>query len=330
MPFITHHDGKRVLSEEVSGDQKITCPFCKAELGVRGPFKDGTARHFYHLSDSRPTNCSNSTGGPGESDTHRKLKSLAVSALRQHFSGQYHRCEPEVKLDVSSTDTDVDERRADALLEFTEENVFYGRGIIVEVQHLNRGKNRRGTTHDHLKKEFSVYWATPEEFQDNQFLIEELESSFSESKPAAFSIYHDDPPLLETPEPLPVSEEDGEPFSLTDPVPQCAHEFVPHRVGKICVRCNLKLRRCFFDENQERLRPRNLLPQYIQRETFLAADTTSVEHPVAVKDVENHGEPPDHQHHWGSDFGVFTEQQFRCMRCEAVMFIQDEHIAIQH
>ncbi|MFC7116730.1 hypothetical protein ACFQH2_19740 [Natronoarchaeum sp. GCM10025703] len=104
-----------------------------------------------------------------ESEMHQKLKSLAVSALRQRFEGEYSRCDPETVLKVPNTATRPDTRYADALVEFDSENRYYGKGIIVEVQYKNHAKDKFATTHDYLASEFSVIWADPSDFEEDRF-----------------------------------------------------------------------------------------------------------------------------------------------------------------
>jgi hypothetical protein len=102
------------------------------------------------------------------------MKSLAVSALRQRFD-QYARCGPEVTVDVSNTPTLTEARRADALVEFPSEdsNDYLGRGLIVEVQYANENKDFDAVTYDYLSAGYSVYWASPDDFTNDRFRIEE-------------------------------------------------------------------------------------------------------------------------------------------------------------
>jgi hypothetical protein len=67
--------------------------------------------------------------------------------LRQKFEGEYSRWGPEFTLEVSNTATLPDTRRADALIEFESENLYYGGGIIIEVQYKSHAKDKFATTH---------------------------------------------------------------------------------------------------------------------------------------------------------------------------------------
>lgn len=166
-------DGERVLPEEVDDGVDVECPSCGEELRPRGPYSDGRARHFFHLAD---TDCPG-----GESETHRKQKSLAASALRSELD-DYQRCGLEVSLDVSDTQTGVERRQADVLLEFETEHRIFGHGIIIEVQYRNRNKNIPATTYDYLTQDFSVIWADQEAFTDKRFRLDEIILDFEESE----------------------------------------------------------------------------------------------------------------------------------------------------
>lgn len=161
-----------VVPEEVENGIDVECPECGAIMRGHGPSNDGRARHFFHLSD---TDCPG-----GESDVHRKQKSLAVSALRVEIT-EYRRCELEVTIDVHDTRTGVDARRADVLLEYEEEHDVFGRGIIVEFQYRNRNKNIPATTYDYLSKGYSVIWADQDTFTNRQFLLHEIIVGFDSS-----------------------------------------------------------------------------------------------------------------------------------------------------
>ncbi len=165
-------DETPVLPEEVNNGVDVKCPECGEVMRGRGPSRDGRARHFFHLVD---TDCPG-----GESEIHRKQKSLAASALRVEIN-DFQRCELEVDVDVSDTRTGVKTRRADVLLEFKEDHSVFGRGIIVEVQYKNHNKNIPATTFDYLSKDYSVIWAGQDSFTDRQFLLSEVIGEFDDS-----------------------------------------------------------------------------------------------------------------------------------------------------
>jgi hypothetical protein len=213
MPFIGIFDNEPVTPEEIDDGTPVSCPECDGKMLPRGPFEDGRARHFYHV-----------TGGPddgnrcsgGESDPHRKMKSLAVSALRQTFP-DHTRCEPEVALDVSQTETLPDTRHADTLVEFTTPNRYYGNGIIIETQYRNHTKDLYATTHDYLSLDYSVYWATQDDFATDRLNFDHIEAKFSNQQDKAYAVYNYNPDEFST--------ELAASLDWDDPHQDCEHDW---------------------------------------------------------------------------------------------------------
>lgn len=191
MPFFGRLNNTTVIPEDVDDGVTVRCLECDGPMAPRGPFEDGRARHFHHITSTNE-NCSG-----GESDPHRKMKSLAVSTLRQQFP-DHTQCNAEITLEVADTATLPDTRRADAFLEFTTPNRYYGNGIIIEIQYRNHGKDLFATTHDYLSLDYSVYWATPADFTDDQFPFTPIESKFNNQENDAYATYHYDPDEFST------------------------------------------------------------------------------------------------------------------------------------
>ncbi len=126
MPFIACKDDRTIIPQDVDDGDTIYCTSCGGPMRVRGPFDDGRARHFYHIENVGGCTAAGATGdpGPAESETHEKLKAFAVAGLRRRFD-DYTRCDPEITIDVAATETAVDQRRADTLLEFDDVGRFH-------------------------------------------------------------------------------------------------------------------------------------------------------------------------------------------------------------
>lgn len=94
--------------------------------------KDGpeTARHFAHKA-TPDGSCPTTSGG--ESATHARCVALAVATLQDTFGDQLARLGAEEPVDVSTSGSRHQTRRADALAEFNESNAYYGNGLIIEV-----------------------------------------------------------------------------------------------------------------------------------------------------------------------------------------------------
>jgi hypothetical protein len=143
-------------------------------MHIRDP--DGRARHFVHNSGG--TDCSGVS--EGESETHERCVALAVAALVETFGEQAERIAPEVDVDVSMSGSGHRVRRADALVEFVDLNVFFGEGLAVEVQHRHEDKDVRLTTHDYLSAGHSVVWVDAEEFGDEALDWAVVEAAFAD------------------------------------------------------------------------------------------------------------------------------------------------------
>lgn len=184
MPWIGVRDGETVVPEEVADETGVECPACNDELRPRGPTEDGRARHFFHLTDP----CPGSTGG--ESDHHRKLKSLAVSRLKQVYDAdERERCRPEVAVE---TPGDGPDRRADALVEFVDDHPTLGHGLIAEVQYRNEQKDVAAVEADYLARGYSVVWLDESDFAEDRCLLDRdaLESRATTIFPDALPADH--------------------------------------------------------------------------------------------------------------------------------------------
>lgn len=164
MPFIATRNDERVIPEGVENGVTVRCPDCGDTMYPWGPASDGTARHFKH--HNRGKDC-DAVGG--ESATHAKLKSLAVSQLRIEFDG-LERHGPEIKLDAPET-PETEYRLADALIEFEERDPQLGKGLIAEVQYRNFGKDKSAVLADYLIQGYAVVWLSEDDFSTERCLL---------------------------------------------------------------------------------------------------------------------------------------------------------------
>jgi hypothetical protein len=126
---------------------------------------DNVARHFYHDNVDTVGGCEYAA----ESDLHNRCKALALAALKEQFRSVASRYGVEENVDVSFIPEGPDVRTADALLQFESRNLFFGTGIVIEVQHRNRDKDLRKVTYDYISADYSVVWLGPEHF-DEEYL----------------------------------------------------------------------------------------------------------------------------------------------------------------
>lgn len=240
MPFLAYRerggDTNLVVPEEIDDGETVFCPECSGRMRPRGGGKH-RARHFMHvdsLNEGGGVGCEGiaAESGVGESELHRKWKSLAVSALRTRFQDfDIAQCGLEETVDVSDGPSLYNERRADVLLRFadpiTNRNRFFGVGVVVEVQYQNENKDFAAVTADYLRAGYSIYWAHESDFTESQFQIERFDHAFNERWPNAFSPY-----FIEADEALvnvdgvefdPREIRDG--WTFVDPRPECGHSF---------------------------------------------------------------------------------------------------------
>ena len=157
MPFIAidQADGRPRIPVGVEDDEEVECPVCGGVMRVRGG--DYRARHFYHPRDS---------GGSCETPLHFHMKSVAVAKLEKAY--------PKSTVDIEIRANEVP-RRADVYVEFDQPQFPLGRGIAVEVQHLNDQKDITATTADYLTDERSVMWLFEENYAGTRPEYEDVE-----------------------------------------------------------------------------------------------------------------------------------------------------------
>ena len=149
------------------------------------------ARHFYHVNNPSGSSCP--TTSTGESATHARCVALAVAALKNQFKNQSERYGAEILLDVSNSGSGNKTRQADALLQFKEENPYFGKGLIIEVQHRHHEKDIKSTTHDYLYTGYSVAWLSTTDFGEHHLDYSVVNKAFAKEEWAGYSI-RDYPP----------------------------------------------------------------------------------------------------------------------------------------
>lgn len=145
-------------------------------MHVRDPA--GRACHFVHNDQDCAETCSGVS--PGESETHARCVALAVATLDETYGDLAVRCGPEIEVEVSMSGSRYRTRRADALVEFAEENLFFGVGLVVEVQHHHHEKDLRMATHDYLSVGYSVIWLDTDAFDKHSLDVAVIERAFED------------------------------------------------------------------------------------------------------------------------------------------------------
>jgi len=154
-PFQGDDDGKVVWPDEVSRHRDIHCLECGDPLHIVAGFwrEDGSrvARHFSH----NPSASSRGICHGGESDEHELMKYIVKRQFQEMFD------HGTITLEKAIPETD---RIGDVVVEFDQEFDTWGRGVIAEVQYLNKSKDFAAVTHDYIRAGFSVFWLNESHF----------------------------------------------------------------------------------------------------------------------------------------------------------------------
>ena len=167
MPYLGLLDNTEVIPPQVADGATVECPACSGSMAVVQSHERGNAfisRHFRHHDRTQnpsmkrtgqTTLADLNTPGvcPGESDEHQKMKSIAFARLEHDF--------PDATVELEAA---VDNRIADVLLTFDAPCSPYGRGIAVEAQYRNHGKDIEAVTEHYLERGFSVVWLEEDDF----------------------------------------------------------------------------------------------------------------------------------------------------------------------
>lgn len=163
MPYLGIYEGDEVLPPQVADSTAVECPACREEMSVVRSYERESSfvsRHFRHNRGGKSRGSEHGEGGsgdcPGESEMHHKMKAIAYSRLENDF--------PEANLQLES---ELDGRIPDVRLEFPEPRKPYGRGITVEAQYQNKGKNKDAVVEHYLDRGYSVAWLEENDFTDD-------------------------------------------------------------------------------------------------------------------------------------------------------------------
>jgi len=170
MPYVAKNldDDELVIVEDSDPLANFCCPECGEGVAyVREHFHqntDGTvSAHFrYHscgcagVKKSESANRSESSrnsGGSGESNIHKHRKWTALQSALNDFEYSSYGLEQW-----------IGDKRADAVLEFAEPHSDYGRGLVIEYQHKNEGKDIIETERHYARHEFTTLWVWEDQF----------------------------------------------------------------------------------------------------------------------------------------------------------------------
>lgn len=164
MPYLGVRDGEEVIPPQVESGTTVQCPVCDDEMYVKQSHyrkESFVSRHFVHKSDAigggkEGSGVEAGSDCPGESDIHLKMKSIAYARLEEDY--------PDARIELEGH---VNGRFADVLLTFPEPRAPYGKGIAVEAQYKNKGKDVEGVTEHYFENSYSVAWVEEEDFTNH-------------------------------------------------------------------------------------------------------------------------------------------------------------------
>jgi len=107
--------------------------------------------HFSHQGGGGGSACGG--GGGGETDIHKRRKRDALQEAVNRFDAADY-----------GTEVYIGDKRADALLEFEEPHSEYGKGLVIEYQHKNEGKDIAATEQHFAKNEYTTVWLWEDQY----------------------------------------------------------------------------------------------------------------------------------------------------------------------
>lgn len=213
MPYLaTDSDGATLAPEQADRDVSYTCPSCGDVLKLRTAHeRDGAfvSAHFWHPSPDL-------SGCGGESDTHKRMKSIAMSKAKNKW--------PESTVEWERA---VSNRRADVLVTFDTPHPRLGDGVAIECQYKNTDKPVGVVSEDFTQAGVSVLWLRPEHFsgRDVDFDAGRMVTVLERQLPAVseWSGYHGIVTWLRQEKPTTVEVEIPFPIKITPVSPDQAH-----------------------------------------------------------------------------------------------------------
>lgn len=176
MPWIANRDGEPVTPESASPQDDLTCPSCDEEMYLIRSYttQAGTfyARHFAHNPSRDGQSDGAHSGCGGESDVHKRLKSIAHSKLYTLFDDRIETIEQEMQVPDAGKIADIgvvfDEPIDGHDLIAASDTItgVIGDRLAVEVQYKNELKDIEATERAYTQHGYSVLWLYPDQFSD--------------------------------------------------------------------------------------------------------------------------------------------------------------------
>jgi len=166
MAFTALYEDEERGAWSVPKGEDAYCTDCGEAMYIQSQAVDGTARHFNHYSKS---DC-----GGGESDDHKKWKNFAAERLNEIF-GDRATERASVEEALAAPMSDKERRAADACVFFENHDRQFGRGLAVEVQHKNDGKDKLAVERDYNQQGVATLWLSGDDFSDTGLPMNEVD-----------------------------------------------------------------------------------------------------------------------------------------------------------
>lgn len=167
MPYVAQNTDDEELTMVEAADPlaNFGCPDCGATVAyVREHHRENThgtvSAHFRYgscgcagVKKTNSTMTTSGSGGSGESQLHKERKWTALQAALNRYEHSSYELEKK-----------IGDKRADAVLEFAEPHSEYGRGLVIEYQHKNEGKDIVGTERHFARHEYTTLWIWEDQF----------------------------------------------------------------------------------------------------------------------------------------------------------------------
>ncbi|WP_336328737.1 hypothetical protein [Halovenus sp. HT40] len=134
------------------------------------------SRHFSHKGGGKGDGSGAGDSGEGcsgESKMHHKMKAIAYARLKNDY--------PEATIELES---ELEGRIPDVLLEFPEPRDPFGKGIAVEAQYRNKGKDKEAVIEHYLDREYSVAWLEEDDFASHDVDLSGIQSVWPYALPS--------------------------------------------------------------------------------------------------------------------------------------------------
>lgn len=156
------------FTNEADADGSYACAECRSDAEyVRSHIRqlsNGTqsrVRAHFRLSNcacgsggpSTSNNGGGGGGGGGETELHERRKLEAMHEATTRFDAGFF-----------DTEVYIGDKRADAVVEFADPHEQYGKGLVIEYQHKNEGKDIEATEKHFARHEYTTVWLWEDQY----------------------------------------------------------------------------------------------------------------------------------------------------------------------